>query len=130
MNLETKEYVQNALKTESNDFEAIGKRLQDETTVRLLHGGIGLATESAEFLDMLKKHIFYGKPLDLVNLGEESADLLWYCAIICDALGKESFNDIMERNIEKLKARYGDKFSDSKALNRDLTVERAILEKG
>lgn len=36
----------------------------------------------------------------------------------------------MQRNIEKLSKRYGDKFSDVAALNRDLAGERAVLEGG
>jgi hypothetical protein len=34
----------------------------------------------------------------------------------------------METNINKLKARYGTKFSEAAALNRDLEAERKILE--
>ena len=35
---------------------------------------------------------------------------------------------VMENNITKLKARYGDKFSEEKAENRDLDTERKILD--
>jgi hypothetical protein len=34
----------------------------------------------------------------------------------------------MENNIAKLKARYGEKFSEDRAVNRDLKTERKILE--
>lgn len=73
--MNSKEYINNAVRTESRDFEAIGKRLSEESNIRLLHGAIGLATESGEFLDALKKHIYYGKELDRVNLAEELGDL-------------------------------------------------------
>ncbi|MCB0357936.1 MAG: nucleoside triphosphate pyrophosphohydrolase family protein, partial [Bdellovibrionales bacterium] len=95
--------------------------------IRLLHGAIGLATEAGEFLDALKKHIYYGRELDRVNLAEELGDIFWYCAIIADELNVP-FAKIMETNIEKLKARYGEKFTEEKAENRNLTVEREILE--
>jgi NTP pyrophosphatase (non-canonical NTP hydrolase) len=121
------EYVKNAIKTESTNFEAMNERLNDDGLKRLLHAGIGLSTESGEFLDALKKHIFYGKELDRVNLAEEVGDLFWYIAIVADELGFE-IEDVMERNITKLKARYGEKFSEDKAENRDLTTERAILD--
>ena len=39
-----------------------------------------------------------------------------------------TFEEIMEKNIEKLKARYGDKFTEKSALNRDLEQERKTLE--
>ena len=94
---------------------------------RLLHAGIGLATEAGEFLDALKKHVFYGKELDTVNLSEEMGDIFWYCALIADEL-KIDFSQVMDTNIAKLKARYGDKFSEEKAEHRDLKTERTILE--
>lgn len=125
--MDTKTYVQNAIKTESRDFEAIAQRMSTVENQRLLHAGIGLATESGEFLDALKKHVFYGKELDKVNLGEEMGDIFWYCAIISDQLGI-NFADVMDTNIAKLKARYGDKFTEAAADKRDLTKEREILE--
>ena len=125
--MQTKEYIANAIKTESRDFDAIGKRLQSVENQRLLHGGIGLATEAGEFLDALKKHIFYGKEVDKVNLREEMGDIFWYCAIIADEL-EVDFADVMERNITKLKARYGEKFTEDAANTRDLKTERQILE--
>lgn len=125
--MDSKEYQALALVTESKNYGEI-ERVSQEKLVRLLHGGIGVATEGGEILDALKKHIFYGKPLDEVNLKEEVGDLLWYIAIICDELNT-SFDEIMSTNIEKLRARYGGKFSEVKALNRNLQTERAILEK-
>lgn len=125
--MDTKEYIKNAIKTESRDFAGIGQRLQSVENIRLLHAGIGLATEAGEFLDALKKHIYYGKDLDKVNLREEMGDLFWYCAIIADQMGVD-FTEVMERNITKLKARYGDKFTEEKANTRDLQTERTILE--
>ena len=126
--MNSKNYISDAIRTESRDFEAMDKRLGDHGLKRLLHTGIGLSTEAGEFLDALKKHIFYGKELDRVNLREELGDLFWYMAIACDELDIP-FESLMERNIEKLKARYGEKFSEKKAENRDLNTEREILEK-
>lgn len=125
--MDSKEYIRDAVKTESSDFSAMDKRLSDDGTKRLLHSGIGLSTEAGEFLDALKKHIFYGKKLDRVNLAEEVGDLFWYTAIIADELGFD-FESVMDKNIKKLKARYGEKFSKEKAEKRDLKTEREILE--
>lgn len=115
-----KDYIQNALKTESIHFNVNGRE-------RLLHAGIGLATESGEFLDALKKSIFYGKDLDTINLKEELGDVLWYLAIAMDALGTD-FETEMEKNIKKLNVRYGEKFTRELAENRNLKKEREILE--
>ncbi len=125
--MNSKQYISDATRTESTNFEAMNTRLNDDGLKRLLHAGIGLSTESGEFLDALKKHIFYGKELDKVNLAEEMGDLFWYMAIVADELGFE-FEEVMARNITKLKARYGDKFTEEKAEKRDLDTEREILE--
>lgn len=126
--MNTRDYITNVLKTESNDFDKIHERLNPIETQRLLHAGMGLVTEAGEFMDMLKKHIFYGKIIDFVNLKEELGDLLWYIGIAAQELGEESFERIMETNIGKLKARYGDKFGETQAENRDLVKEREVLE--
>ncbi len=125
--MQSRDYINDAIVTESRDFEAMNSRLNDDGLKRLLHAGIGLSTEAGEFLDALKKHIFYGKELDRVNLKEEIGDLFWYLAIACDELGVD-FEPLMETNIKKLKARYGDKFTAAAAQKRDLAREREILE--
>lgn len=95
---------------------------------RLLHAAIGLCTEAGEFIDPIKKNMFYEKILDEVNLKEEIGDLLWYIAIACDAL-ETTIEDEMERNIRKLIKRFPEKFTEEAAINRDLFAEREILEK-
>ena len=37
--MDTQEYVKNAIKTESQDFEAIGARMSEVQNQRLLHAG-------------------------------------------------------------------------------------------
>ncbi len=95
---------------------------------RMVHASIGLSTESAELLDAVKKMLFYGKPLDTVNVLEEIGDICWYLAILCDALNIDLEKDVLDKNIAKLKSRYPNKFSCNNAINRDLTKERAVLE--
>lgn len=125
--MQSSDYIKDAIVTESTDFKAMDERFKDDGLKRLLHTGIGLSTEAGEFLDALKKHIFYGKELDKVNLKEEMGDLFWYLAIACDELDVD-FETLMQTNIQKLKARYGEKFSEQKAENRNLGNERKILE--
>jgi len=123
-----KDFVQACVMRESKDQQKIKDRLQSTDTVRLLHAMIGLCTEGAEIQDQMKKHIFYGKDIDKVNLVEELGDLMWYVAIAADTLGV-SLEEIMERNNAKLEARYGKVFTETAALTRDLDKEREILEK-
>ena len=103
--------------------------LLDVQTRQLLHAAIGLATESGELLDALKKHLFYGKPLDYVNVHEELGDLRFYLELAYDAAGTcDAF--IKELNTKKLLTRYkAGKFSQEEALTRDLQAERTELEK-
>lgn len=121
------DFIDLCLRTESGRFPLCEQKYPDGSTDRLLHAGLGLCTEAGEFLDALKKHLFYGKPLDEVNLKEELGDLLWYMAIAMNALGTD-FNLEMDRVIAKLRTRYPEKFSDEAALVRDLDAERKVLE--
>lgn len=113
------DYIKQAIRTEST--------INDPVIRRLEHAAIGICTEGGELLDALKKVIFYGKELDTTNMKEEVGDILWYLAILCDALGTD-FDTEMQRNIAKLKARYPQKFTSENALNRDLEKERKVLE--
>ncbi len=118
--MDMKTYVSEALKTESG--------IRDDRDSRLLHGAMGCVTEAGELIDALKKHIYYGRDLDEVNLKEEMGDMLWYMAILCDVLGT-SFDELTDMNIAKLRKRYPEKFTSDKAINRDLGTERDELEK-
>jgi hypothetical protein len=115
-----------ALRTEPS-YEGATERLAQGQTIRLLHAAMGMCTESAEFLDMLKKHIFYGKPIDGPNAIEEMGDATWYQRIGCDVL-ETAFIEMLERNVRKLRARFPEKFMEANALNRNLDAEREILE--
>jgi len=121
-----KDYIAKANRTASNPENSI-PQLVVPSTIDLLHSAMGLSTEAGELLDMLKKHIFYKKPLDTVNAIEELGDICWYMALALKTLGT-TFEDIMERNIKKLTARYPNKFTSEDAINRDLETERTILE--
>ena len=119
--MDNKEYVKQAISTLSNGFH------KDKVSNDLLHAAIGIATESGEFLDALKKSLFYGKDLDKVNLREEMGDIMWYIAIACHALDTD-LSTVMDVNIAKLRARFPNKFTNEAALTRNLDKEREILE--
>lgn len=92
-----------------------------------LHMALGLSGEAGEFADVFKKEFAYGKPPDIVNAMEEAGDMMWYIMGFC-TINDIDFNKILEMNIAKLSARYPEKFTSEKALNRDLAKERDILE--
>jgi len=93
-----------------------------------LHMAIGASTEANELLDAYKKWLAYGKEIDKVNVSEEIFDCFWYLFNLCRMLNID-IEKGMQTNIDKLRARYPDKFSEEKAINRDLDKERKILEK-
>lgn len=127
MRITSKNYVENVLRTESPITPELVDRLMQIEMVRLMHGAMGVVTESGELMDAIKKHVYYGKPLDKVNVFEEISDVMWYCGILLDTLGY-SMDDCLQVNIDKLKARYPGKFTEEAAINRDLTNERKVLE--
>ena len=88
---------------------------------RLLTSGVGINAEGGEFLEIIKKMIFQGKPWDKDNkehLIIELGDLMWYVAQACMAL-EVSFDEVIERNVKKLEKRYpGGKFDVHYSENR------------
>ena len=112
-----------------NYLQMYNHRLDNPDTLRLLHASMGLVTESGELMDAMKKHLFYGKPLDTTNLIEECGDLFWYIALLLNTLNV-NMETVMQINVDKLKARYPEKFTEFHAKNRDLDTERKILENG
>ena len=118
--------TEDALRTEP-DYTGALFRLQDKRTIRLLHAAMGMATEAGEFLDMLKKYVYYGKPLDTVNAIEEIGDSTWYERIACDELDVE-YLEMVAINIRKLKKRFPDKFSETHAIKRNTAAERRQME--
>ena len=76
----------------------------------LLTGGIGLSSETGEFNEIVKKCIFQGKPLNdetVFHCKRELGDIMWYWISSCRALGLDP-NEVIEENVNKLKARYPD----------------------
>jgi hypothetical protein len=85
--------------------------------------------ESSVLLDLLKKSAFYGKPLDEVKFAETLSNFVG-SMMVALSLGGFTVEEAMEVNIAKLRKRYGDKFSETAAITRNLDAERKILEGG
>jgi NTP pyrophosphatase (non-canonical NTP hydrolase) len=83
----------------------------------VLHMSIGVSGESGELLDAIKKWAIYQKPLDIDNVIEELGDIEFYLEGIRQKLGLNR-NMILEHNIEKLKKRYGTKYTNEAAQRR------------
>ena len=106
-------FVDAVTSNSSKDFVSLADRLgeldrEGANIERLTTTGVGLAAESGEFLEIVKKMVFQGKPWNDDNrehLIIELGDVLWHVAQACMAL-EVSFDDVVATNVEKLKKRY------------------------
>ena len=107
------EFVNAVTSKESQDPEAFLYRLQELQgqgfrSERLLTASVGMCAEAGEFTEIVKKIIFQGKPVNeenMFHLKRELGDIMWYVAQACMGLDI-SLDEIMEMNVDKLKARY------------------------
>ena len=83
----------------------------------LLNGVMGLCGEAGECIDLVKKHLHQGHPLDAEKLAKELGDVAWYLAETAWAL-EIPLEDILRGNLDKLKKRYPQGFDAEKSMNR------------
>ena len=83
----------------------------------LLNGVMGLCGESGEAIDIVKKWLAQGHELDKAHLAKELGDIAWYLAETATALGL-TLEEILQANIDKLRARYPEGFGTEKSLHR------------
>lgn len=109
-----KEFVEKVTSLESNTTMVLKhtmEELEKESGVNialLLTGAIGIASEGGEFSEIVKKCVFQGKPLNdetVFHAKRELGDIMWYWINSCRALGLDP-NEVVEENVNKLKARY------------------------
>ena len=129
-NVDTNKYldfVTEVTSLPSTDLAALLSRIteldieQDADVPRLLTAALGLTAEAGEFTEVVKKIILQGKPYNeenIFHMKRELGDICWYLAQACMALDT-TFDEIIEMNVDKLKARYpGGEFDVHKSENR------------
>ena len=108
------DFVDGVTSEPSRDFAQLLKRMtelevEDDCDLsHLLTAALGLTAESGEFTEVVKKIILQGKPYNKENVfhrKRELGDICWYIAQACMALDT-TFDEIIEMNVDKLKARY------------------------
>jgi len=107
------EFVDGVTSEPSKDHEAFVYRVQELEgqecdTPRLLTAAVGVCAEGGEFMEIVKKILFQGKPYNednIYHMKRELGDIMWYLAQACIALNV-SFDELVEMNVEKLQARY------------------------
>ena len=83
----------------------------------LINGVMGLCGEAGEAIDIVKKHLAQGHELDHEALIKELGDVAWYLAETAYALDV-SLEEVMQRNIDKLKTRYPQGFDTARSIGR------------
>ena len=107
--------VADVLRFESNTeiFQREAKRsLRDDLPYEAMCSNMcmGLAGEIGEVIDIMKKHIYQGKELDITDVIEEVGDVLWYIANFCN-VNNITMDECMESNIKKLRKRFPNGFT-------------------
>ena len=107
------QFVDEVTSDASKDFLALSDRMvaldeKGANIERLLTAGVGINAEGGEFLEIIKKMIFQGKPFNEDNRHHmiiELGDIMWYVAQACLALGV-SIDEVIAGNVTKLEKRY------------------------
>jgi NTP pyrophosphatase (non-canonical NTP hydrolase) len=100
-----------------NFVAGLFKTKNDEPSWNMGHAALGIAGESGEVVDLIKKTFANGKPLDLNKLKHEMGDLFFYFTALCNVTGINLI-EIIAANTEKLSARYPNGYSDVAAQQR------------
>jgi NTP pyrophosphatase (non-canonical NTP hydrolase) len=103
-----------------NHYQQLASRTAPETVAYREHAlnfTLGLAGETGETVDYLKKVLFHGHEFSKETLEKELGDILWYVSQLA-RVHSINLDDIAYKNIEKLKKRYPDGFETEKSIHR------------
>lgn len=102
-----------------NEYQRLALRTASEEAMEnpVLNGVLGLGGETGECEDMVKKHLFQGHDLDKDKMAKELGDVAWYLALTAHGIGYE-LEDILQMNVDKLRARYPDGFDAEHSIHR------------
>ena len=103
-----------------NEYQRLAMRtLNPELDKRdvLINGVMGLCGEAGEAIDLVKKHLAQGHPLDREALLGELGDVAWYLAETACALDAD-LESVLAGNIEKLRRRYPEGFETERSIER------------
>lgn len=84
----------------------------------LVMTAMGLAGESGEVIDHIKKYVFHKHELDRDKIEKEIGDTLWYLTALCNTLAMP-LKEVLDKNVEKLRNRYPNGFDAERSRNRE-----------
>lgn len=114
------EWLSPTLAMTANGYQQAALRTMNTTLSKrdvLINGVMGLCGEAGEAIDIVKKHLAQGHDLDREKLIKELGDCAWYLAETAYALDVP-LEEVLQRNIDKLAARYPEGFEADKSLHR------------
>jgi len=100
-----------------NKYQELASRTANPHDLELLNYGLGLAGEAGEIVELIKKSHFHGHVIDKTRITGELGDLMWYVSQVARVTGID-LEDVGQANIEKLKKRYPNGFSEKDSQNR------------
>ena len=106
-------FVDGVTSNPSKDYKSFIESLgvldgQGANINRLTTAAVGISAEGGEFMEIVKKMVFQGKPYNDDNrehLIIELGDVMWYVMQACMALDV-TIEEVVAGNVEKLKKRY------------------------
>lgn len=84
---------------------------------QIVNACLGMAGESGEVSDLVKKHIFQGHALDREHFIKELGDVQWYIALAAHCVDA-TLEEVMLANVEKLQKRYPNGFEAERSIHR------------
>jgi len=108
------EFVEEVTSEQSNNAQVMADAIRNLEVMSgvnvslLLTGAVGISAEGGEFMEIVKKCIFQGKPLDeetQFHAKRELGDIMWYWINSCRALNIDP-NEVIAENVRKLEKRY------------------------
>lgn len=109
----------------ADDFQKAVMRTANNNLTKeqaLSNAAMGIAGESGEYVDLLKKNLFHGHPLDLNKAKKELGDIMFYVAWSAQELGLK-LSEVQTAVIEKLLIRYPNGFNKQDSIERKDTKE-------
>ena len=100
-----------------NQYQKEAMRTASKKCRSLANCAMGLAGETGECTDIIKKHLFHDHELDREHLAKELGDVAWYLAVCADVIGYD-LETVLQMNVDKLRARYPDGFDAEKSQHR------------
>ena len=103
-----------------NEYQQLAQRTASTKghNSKIENGILGLCGETGEIADAYKKHLYQGHEFDRGHMAEELGEVCWYVAELATGLGV-TLDEVMGRNIEKLRKRYPDGFDSERSVHRE-----------